>query len=75
MNNYNKPSVRLMLGFDCDRPRGSFIASEEGAEIAKRKLSAIQGISNSLESLAIPRTYFICGSFLESMVNKFGKKP
>ena len=62
----------VMLGFDCDRPRGNFIFSKEGTIMAERKFESINKISNSLKKLKIPRTFFICGEFLESMSKKFG---
>lgn len=70
----NEPNVRVMLGFDCDRPRNSLIVSEQGLEMAERKIKSIKLISTSLEKLKIPRTFFICGHFLESMNFKYGSK-
>ena len=69
-----KPNVRIMLGFDCDRPRGSLITSKKGLEMAERKINSIELISKELEKLEIPRTFFICGHFLESMNHKYGSK-
>jgi len=63
-----------MLGFDCDRPRGKFIKTEEGAYMAKTKFNSLHRISETLEELEIPRTFFICGQFLESMAMMFGKE-
>jgi methionyl-tRNA formyltransferase len=74
MKGYVKPSVRIMIGFDCDRPRGEFIKTTAGAAMAQRKIASLQKIKNDLDSLQIPRTYFICGAFLESMSAKFGKE-
>jgi methionyl-tRNA formyltransferase len=68
------PNVRIMLGFDCDRPRGALIASIQGSEMAERKISSIERISRDLEELGIPRTFFICGLFLKSMSYKFGSE-
>lgn len=70
----DSPSVRVMFGFDCDRPRGSFITTNTGSEMAERKLKSLNNVSKRLEELEIPRTYFICGMFLESMANYFDKK-
>lgn len=64
----------VMLGFDCDRPRGEFIFSKEGNIMAERKFKSINKISCQLKKLKIPRTYFICGQFLESMSKRFGAK-
>ena len=61
-----------MLGFDCDRPRGKFIKTEEGTNMAKIKLNSLKCISETLEELNIPRTFFVCGQFLESMATVFG---
>lgn len=72
LTGFSEPGVRLMLGFDCDRPRGSFIASEAGSEMAERKLQSIVAVSKELDALQIPRTFFLCGQFLESMSFKFG---
>ncbi len=66
------PGVRVMLGFDCDRPRGSWIASSEGRAIAQRKLESLRRLNARLEGLQIPRTFFVCGQFLESMAHLFG---
>ena len=72
INKKSKPSVRAMIGFDCDRPRGSFISSEKGSKMAERKINSIERINTILEKLSIPRTYFLCGQFAESMANKYG---
>ena len=69
-----EPNVRIMLGFDCDRPRNSLIVSQKGLEMAERKINSIELISKDLEKLKIPRTFFICGHFLESMNYKYGSK-
>jgi len=69
-----KNELVVMIGFDCDRPRGDFIFTKKGNEMANRKFASIQKISKELESLSIPRTFFICGQFLESMTKKFGKE-
>ena len=42
--------------------------------MANRKFESMQKISNELQDLEIPRTFFICGQFLESMAKKFGDK-
>ena len=68
------PSVRVMIGFDCDRPRGSFISSDKGQEMANQKMLSLETINQILEKEEIPRTYFICGNFVESMINNFGLK-
>jgi hypothetical protein len=65
-------TVRIMIGFDCDRPRGSFVNSPEGRKTAEIKMLSLERISRKLDDLDLPRTYFICGQFLESMVQKFG---
>jgi hypothetical protein len=65
-------AVRIMIGFDCDRPRGSFINSPEGSKMAEIKMLSLERISRKLDGLGLPRTYFICGQFLESMAHKFG---
>ena len=67
-------SLKIMLGFDCDRPRGKFIKTLEGMKMATRKLNSLQNIAHTLEELKIPRTYFVCGQFLESMTTVFGKE-
>jgi len=72
--NEKSPRVRVMIGMDCDRPRGEFITSKEGTTMANRKINSIENISAQLSKLNIPRTFFICGSFLESMSSKFGKE-
>ena len=64
--------LKIMLGFDCDRPRGNFINTSDGSKMAVRKIESLQRITETLNSLVIPRTFFICGQFLESMSNKFG---
>ena len=61
-----------MIGFDCDRPRGSFISSSKGQKMANQKILSLEEINKILEKEKIPRTYFICGSFIESMVYNFG---
>ena len=55
----NQPNVVLLLGFDCDRPRDAFIYSKEGSEMAERKLNSITQISNVLNELKLPRTFFV----------------
>ena len=63
-----------MIGMDCDRPRGEFINSIEGTSMAERKINSIEKISSQLDKLELPRTFSICGSFLESMSLKFGEE-
>ena len=70
----NQPTVVLLLGFDCDRPRDAFIISKEGSEMAERKSNSIIQISNVLNELKLPRTFFVCGHFLKSMNYKYGSK-
>lgn len=65
--------LNVVVGFDCDRPRGDFINSVQGEEMAHIKIKSLESISSALDALGISRTYFICGMFLESMSNKFGK--
>ncbi len=74
LGEHSEPNVRVMLGFDCDRPRNSLIVSQKGNEMAERKIKSIKLISKELEKLKIPRTFFICGHFLESMDYKYGSK-
>lgn len=65
--------MSVLLGFDCDRPRGDFIWTSEGSQMAEIKMFSLEQISRILNSLEIPRTYFVCGQFLESMTDKFGQ--
>lgn len=74
LENTKKSNLKIMLGFDCDRPRGKFINTEEGIKMAKIKFDSIQRISKTLEELEISRTFFVCGQFLESMTMVFGKE-
>ena len=67
-----EPRVRLLISFDCERPRGEKLDTEEGLAAAERKLRSLDTIRNLLNENSIPRTYFICGSFLVSMVLKYG---
>ncbi len=67
------PRVYVMLGLDCDRPRGIYAFGEKGRSVAIRKLKSLQQIKAELDQLEIKRTYFICGQFLESMATLFGK--
>lgn len=72
MNENNDCGLKIMLGFDCDRPRGDFIKTEKGMSMAQRKIKSLQEISKTLQELEIPRTFFVCGQFLESMSALFG---
>ena len=72
LKSYKTPSVRVMIGFDCDRPRGSFISSDRGQKMANQKILSLETINKVLEKEQISRTYFICGNFFESMINNFG---
>jgi len=65
--------VKLAIGLDCDRPRGGFAFTPDGIAMSKIKFDSLKRISEVFNKLHIPRTYFICGLFLESMVNLFGK--
>ena len=71
---HTTPSVRVMIGFDCDRPRGSFISSHKGQKMANQKILSLETINKVLEREKIPRTYFLCGNFVESMVYNFGSE-
>jgi len=64
--------LKIMLGFDCDRPRGSFIKTPAGSMMADKKIASLKNITATLNLLNIPRTFFVCGQFLESMSDKFG---
>ena len=64
----NQPTVVLLLGFDCDRPRDAFIISKEGSEMAERKSNSIIQISNVLNELKLPRTFFVC---IAKIIKKF----
>jgi peptidoglycan/xylan/chitin deacetylase (PgdA/CDA1 family) len=66
--------VHVMIGLDCDRPRGVYLKSEAGSRMAETKIHSLEFISSKLDRLGIPRTYFICGQFLESMAAQFGKE-
>ncbi len=72
LKDFEKPNFRVMLGFDCDRPRDGFIASEEGTRMAKQKFESINNISKILSKFSIPRTFFLCGHWLRTMAYKFG---
>lgn len=69
-----KRKLFVLLGFDCDRPRGDHIKTEDGLAMASAKLSSIKRISSNLHALKIPSTFFICGQFLEEMAAIFGRK-
>jgi methionyl-tRNA formyltransferase len=73
MENFDEANIRVMLGFDCDRPRDALIVSEKGAEMARKKLESIQTISKILSKLSLPRTFFLCGHWLQSMVYKYDR--
>ena len=66
------PGLRIMLGFDCDRPRGSFVVTDKGCGMAERKIASLERIASDLNRLGMPRTFFICGQFLETMFHKYG---
>jgi peptidoglycan/xylan/chitin deacetylase (PgdA/CDA1 family) len=63
-----------MLGLDCDRPRGAYIKTPEGMQLAQTKIRSLERINAKLDYLTLPRTYFVCGQFLESMVSEFGHR-
>lgn len=65
--------VYVLLGFDCDRPRGIYAFSSVGKEVAKRKFKSLIETKKELDELEIKRSYFIAGMFLESMSTMFGK--
>jgi methionyl-tRNA formyltransferase len=67
------PKVYVMLGFDCDRPRGIYAFSETGSAVAERKFKSLIETKKDLDILNIKRSYFIAGQFLESMATMFGK--
>lgn len=65
-------ALYISLGFDCDRPRGTFVSTAEGSLLAEKKLESINIVTSQLNELNVSRTFFICGMFLEAMCNKFG---
>jgi hypothetical protein len=67
------PIVRVMIGLDCDRPRGNILKTDEGRKMADAKMLSLERIGRKLDQLEMPRTYFVCGQFLESMVAQFGE--
>ena len=74
LDGFEKPGVRVAIGFDCDRPRDSFVITEEGNGMAQRKMKSIEEISAELSRLGVPRTFFLCGHFLRSMHHVFGRR-
>lgn len=66
--------VRVMIGFDNDRPRGVFAMSAKGREMAERKIHSLEKVTHTLERLQLPRTFFICGLFLETMYYLYGER-
>lgn len=59
--------VYVMIGLDCDRPRGAIIETAHGKEMARVKVLSLEHTRDSLNKLNLPRTYFICGQFLEAV--------
>ena len=74
LKGYTEPKARIMIGFDCDRPRGIYAFSKEGKSKGNIKIKSLEAIRETLNQLNIPRTYFICGNFLESMNCLYGKE-
>ncbi|MEX2595552.1 MAG: formyltransferase family protein [Salibacteraceae bacterium] len=72
--NGKKPRLYVLLGFDCDRPRGIYAFSEEGQKVARRKFNSLNAVKEDLDQLGIDRSYFISGQFLESMTTLFGRE-
>jgi peptidoglycan/xylan/chitin deacetylase (PgdA/CDA1 family) len=66
-------SLSVSFGFDCDIPRGiEFVKTERGQEMLKETVMALEFIAEECTTLEIPRTYFICGEFLESLLYSVG---
>ena len=71
MKGFDKPSVRIAIGFDCDAPRGSFIASAEGIRLAEDVRDVLIKMRINLNLLGIARTNFVTGGFLKAMKHSF----
>ena len=72
LKGYTQPGVRVMIGLDCDQPRGIFVASREGSERAWEMLRCLNRLSGLLETMMVPRAFFVGGLFLESMEYVYG---
>lgn len=61
----------VALGFDCDVPRGAdYVKTDVGKQELAKTLDGLRLIREGCRD--VPLTYFICGSFLETMVSCMG---
>lgn len=66
-------AFHVAFGFDCDAPRGiEYVRKEKGQEMLADAVEGLRLISRQFQLLEIPRTYFICGEYLESLVDSIG---
>ena len=65
--------LTISFGFDCDYPRGiDFIRTQEGKTKLDSTVKGLEFIRDNCNRLRIPRTYFICGQFLNSIIDSLG---
>lgn len=65
--------VLLALGYDTERPYGALAETEEGKKLRKRQLAFVQKLIETLDSEAVPRTFFILGNYLERCLDDYTK--
>ncbi|MFW9997540.1 MAG: polysaccharide deacetylase family protein [Candidatus Odinarchaeota archaeon] len=63
--------VKLSLGFDVERPHGSFTESKKSIDVRKRQITFIKKLSKLLDEEEVPRTFFILGNYLEKCLDDF----
>lgn len=63
--------VLLALGYDTERPYGALAETEEGKKLRKRQLAFVRKLIETLDSEAVPRTFFILGNYLERCLDDY----
>ena len=58
-------TVKISLGYDTERPYGSWAETSEGDAFRQKQLMFVRSLSQFLDSEHVPRTHFILGNYLD----------
>ncbi len=64
----------LSIGFDTERPYGSWAHTENGIRLREEQLAFAAKINNTYDLLEVPRTFFILGQYLEACLEYFPRE-
>ena len=66
--------IKLSLEYDVERPYGPAAETDEGRQLRKRFVAFDRFLTKTLDELAVPRTFFVIGQYLEGCLKDFSKE-